>query len=101
MNTIRKIVVFAVLVVFVLIAAVFAYGNRDSIAVDIGFVRLENVSMTVAFTVTFALGAVFGLLCAGVALLISAKEKHSLRRRLRSTEAELGALRSLPLQDAN
>jgi hypothetical protein len=88
-------------VVFVLLAAVFAYGNRDPIAVDIGFIRLENVSMTLAFAVTFALGSVFGLLCAGFALLMSAQEKRRLRRRLRSTEAELGALRSMPLQDAN
>jgi uncharacterized membrane protein YciS (DUF1049 family) len=101
MSTLRKIVALSIFLVFVLAAAVFAYGNRDLIAIDIGFVRLENVSMTVAFAVTFACGAIFGLLCAGFALLKTAQEKRGLRKKLRLTEAELSALRSIPLQDAN
>lgn len=101
MATLRKLIVFAVFIVFVLAAAVFAYGNRDPIAIDIGFMRLESVSMTLAFAVTFALGSFFGVLCAGLALLGMIRERRRLRRELRSAEAEISSLRSMPLQNAN
>jgi len=99
--TLRKLIILALFIVFVLAAAVFAYGNREPIAIDLGFMRLDGVSMTVAFTVAFAVGCVFGLLCAGLALLAMAREKRRLRRELRSAEAEISSLRSMPLQNAN
>lgn len=101
MGTLRKLIILVLFIVFVLAAAVFAYGNREPISVDLGFMRLEEVSMTVAFAAAFAVGCVFGLLCAGLALLGMAREKRQLRRELRSAEAEISSLRSVPLQDAN
>lgn len=101
MATLRRLIILAVFTLFVLAAALFAYTNRDPISVDIGFMRLEDVSMTVAFAVAFAVGSAFGVLCAGIALLSMAREKRQLRRELRSAEAELSNLRSMPLQDAN
>jgi lipopolysaccharide assembly protein A len=97
----RKLIIFAVIAVFVLIAAVLTYGNREPISIEIGVMRIEEVSLTVAFAVAFALGALFGILCAGIALLRVSREKQLLRRELRSAEAELSSLRSMPLQDAN
>lgn len=97
----RKLVVLVVFALFVLIAAMFAYGNPDPISIDIGLFRLDDVSMTVAFACAFGLGAMFGVLCAALALLRMAREKHQLRRDLRYAEAELSSLRSMPLQDAN
>ena len=101
MATVRKLMILAVIAIFVLAAAVFAYGNREPISIDVGFMRFEAVSLAVAFAVTFAIGAVFGIICAGFALLRMAREKRLLRRELRSAEAELSSLRSMPLQDAN
>lgn len=101
LSLLRKLVLIAVFAAFVLAAAMFAYGNPDPINIDIGLVRIENVSMTVAFAGAFALGSAFGLLCAGLALLRMAREKRQLRRELRFAEAELSNLRSMPLQDAN
>jgi uncharacterized integral membrane protein len=97
----RKLMYVVAAVLLVLAAVLFAYGNPDPISVDIGLVRFENVSMTVAFVCAFALGWVFGLVCAGVALLRMAGEKRQLRRDLRFAETELSSLRALPLHDAN
>ena len=99
--TMRKIGLLLSLLVIVLLASVFTYSNPDTIAVDIGFVRLEEVSMSVAFAVCFAVGWLFGLLSAGIALIRIVSERRQLRRNLRLAEAEVSSLRSLPLHDAN
>ncbi|HEY5566897.1 MAG TPA: lipopolysaccharide assembly protein LapA domain-containing protein [Gammaproteobacteria bacterium] len=101
MATIRRLTYVVIAVLFILAALIFAYGNPDPISVDIGFARFENVSMTVAFVFAFGLGWLFGLVCAGLALLRMARERRDLRRDLRFAEAELSGLRALPLQDAN
>ena len=97
----RKIALFASLLLVVLLAAVFAFNNPGNITVDVGFTRFEEVSVSLAFVVCFAIGWVFGLLSAGVAMLRLAGERRRLRRDLRLAEAEISSLRSLPLHDAN
>jgi uncharacterized integral membrane protein len=97
----RRLAYVVIAVVFVLIAAVFAYGNQEPIAIDIGIMRLEDVSLTVALAITFVAGAVFGGLFSSVAILKHLRERRLLRRELRRTEAELQSLRSLPLHDAD
>ena len=101
MTTVRKTVLLLSVLLVVLFAAVFSYSNPERITVDIGFARLESISMPLAFTVCFALGWAFGLVCAAVALLRMAGERRRLRRELRLAETEISTLRSLPLQDAN
>jgi uncharacterized integral membrane protein len=97
----RRLAYVVIAVVFVLIAAVFAYGNQDPIAIDIGVMRIEDVSLTVALAVTFVAGAVFGGLIASFTILRHVRERRALRRELHRTEAELRTLRSLPLPDAD
>jgi uncharacterized membrane protein YciS (DUF1049 family) len=97
----RRLAIAVIVVIFVLIAAVFAYGNQEPIDLDIGIMRLENVSLTVTLAVTFAAGAVFGGLFSALAMLRHFRERRTLRRELRRTEAELENLRSLPLHDAD
>lgn len=97
----RKIALFLSLLLIVLITAVFAYNNPESITVDIGFTRFEEVSVSLAFVVSFAVGWLFGLLSAGIAVVRMASERRKLRRDLSLAEAEVSTLRSLPLHDAN
>jgi hypothetical protein len=84
-----------------MLAAVFTYNNPEPITVDTGFMRFERVPASIAFGACFALGWLFGVLSAGLALLRMAGERRRLRRDLKFAEAELNSLRSLPLQDAN
>jgi uncharacterized membrane protein YciS (DUF1049 family) len=97
----RKIGLLLSLLVIALLAVIFTYSNPDSITVDIGFVRLEEVSMSLAFAVCFAFGWLFGLFSAGIAVMRIVSERRKLRRNLRLAEAEVTSLRSLPLHDAN
>jgi uncharacterized integral membrane protein len=99
--TLRRIVFAVVVLLFVLLAAVFAYSNPQPIDIDIGLVRLEQVPMSIAFAGVFAFGWLFGLISAGLALLRSAGEKRRLRKELKYAESELSTLRGLPSQDAH
>ena len=99
--TMRKIGLLVSLVVVALLAAIFTYNNPDSISVDIGFVRFDEVSMSLAFAVCFAAGWLFGLFSVGIAVIRIVSERRQLRRNLRLAEAEVTSLRSLPLHDAN
>lgn len=101
MSILRKIFVLGLVVLFFAIAAIFAYSNPDPIAVDIGFVRFESVSMALAFACAFALGWLFGLITAAIAVLRMRHERQRLRRDLRIAETEVSTLRSLPMNDAN
>ena len=92
----RTVALGAIVVLFVIVAAVLAYGNQDPISLDIGLIRLDNASMTVVLAVTFAAGAAFGGLFFGLALLRHYRQRSALRRELRRVEAELERLRGLP-----
>jgi xanthine/uracil/vitamin C permease (AzgA family) len=74
----RRLAFIFLLVVLMLLAAMFAYSNPQPIDVDIGLVRIEQISMALAFAVVFICGWLFGLLT-----------------------AELSTLRGAPLQDAH
>jgi uncharacterized integral membrane protein len=99
--TVRKTVLVVSLLLVALLTAVFAYNNPDTVALDVGFTRLEGVSIVVAFAICFAVGWLFGLITAGLALFRMSREKRRLRRDLKLAEAEVSSLRSYPLQDAN
>ncbi len=101
MATVRKTVLVVSLLLVALLTAVFAYNNPDTVALDVGFTRLEGVSIVVAFAICFAVGWLFGLITAGLALFRMSREKRRLRRDLKLAEAEVSSLRSYPLQDAN
>lgn len=97
----RRLAIVAIAVLFVLIAAVFAYGNQEPIDLDIGIIRLEGVSLTVVLALTFTLGACFGAFISAGAMLKHYRERRALRRELRRTETELKNSRSLSLPDAD
>lgn len=101
MTALRRVLLVALLAVVVLAAVLFAYGNPEPISVDLGFTRLEQVPAAAAFASAFAVGWLFGLICAGLALLKLAADRRRLRRELRFAEAEVRSLRSMPLQDAH
>ena len=91
MLTVRRLVFATVLLSLMLLTGVFAYSNPQPIAVDVGLVRFEQVSMAVAFAVALALGWLLGVLSAGLALWRSAGDKRRLKQDLNYAEAELRA----------
>ena len=91
----------AILIVLIcLLMATFTYNNKGMIDIDLAFAEV-NTSIPLAFTVTFALGWLFGILCLGFFALKLLNDRRVLRRSLRMTESEVSSLRNLPLTDAD
>jgi uncharacterized integral membrane protein len=88
-----------VILVFV-VMLVFTSSNPGFVDVDLFFLTVRP-SVALAFSVTFVIGWVFGLLCTTVFILRLVNERRQLRRALRHSESEVSSLRNLPLADAD
>ena len=91
----------AILIVFIVIVmATFTANNTGMIDIDLAFTTITT-SIPLAFTVTFALGWLFGVLSLGFYAIKLVNERRLLRRSLRMRESEVSSLRNLPLSDAD
>ena len=91
----------AILIILIAIVMLaFTLGNTGMIDIDLMFTTVTT-SIPLAFTVAFALGWLFGILCLGFFALKLVNERRIMRRSLRITESEVSSLRNLPLSDAD
>ena len=96
----KRIGLLILVVAIVVIMATFTANNTGMVDIDLAFTKVTT-SIPLAFTVTFALGWLFGILCLGFFALKLVNERRVLRRSLRVTESEVSSLRNLPLSDAD
>ena len=96
----KRIGLAIVIVVIVIVMATFTANNTGMIDIDLAFAEITT-SIPLAFTVTFALGWLFGLLSLAFYVLKLVNERRMLRRSLRMSENEVSSLRNLPLSDAD
>ena len=89
------------LVVFIfLLMLVFTSSNPGYVDLDLFFITVRP-SIPLAFSVSFVLGWLFGLLCTTFFIVKLINERRQLRRSLRQSESEVSSLRNLPLSDAD
>jgi uncharacterized integral membrane protein len=85
-----------------IIVAMFAFASVNSGEIDVDLLfRTVTTSVPLAFTVAFAIGWLFGLLCTGLWAMRLIRERRQLRRSLKLSESEVTSLRNLPLTDAD
>jgi putative membrane protein len=100
MLMLKRIGLAILIVLIVILMATFTANNTGMIDIDLAFAKITT-SIPLAFTVTFALGWLFGVLCLGFFALKLINERRVLRRSLRMRESEVSSLRNLPLSDAD
>ena len=96
----KRIGLAILIVLIVIVMATFTANNTGMIDIDLAFASITT-SIPLAFTVTFALGWLFGVLSLGFYALKLVNEHRVLRRSLRMRESEVSSLRNLPLSDAD
>jgi uncharacterized integral membrane protein len=96
----KRIAVLVLFLVILVIMLVFTRLNPGLVEVDLAFGTVES-SIPLAFTVAFAMGWLFGLLCTAIFVARLVNERRQLRKTLRLSESELHSLRNLPLADAD
>jgi putative membrane protein len=96
----KRIGLAILIVLIVVVMATFTANNTGMIDIDLAFIEITT-SIPLAFTVAFAVGWLFGVLCIGFFALKLVNERRVLRRSLKMTESEVSSLRSLPISDAD
>jgi len=96
----KRIGLAILILLIVIVMATFTANNTGMIDIDLAFTEVHT-SIPLAFTVTFAMGWLFGILCLGFYALKLLNDRRILRRTLRMSESEVSSLRNLPLSDAD
>jgi uncharacterized integral membrane protein len=96
----KRIAVIVLVVIIFAAMLVFTYHNKGTVDVDL-ILTTVTTSVPVAFTIAFAIGWLFGILCMGAWALRLINDRRNLRRSLRISESEVSSLRNLPLTDAD
>ena len=96
----KRIGLAILIVLIVIVMATFTANNTGMIEIDLAFAKLTT-SIPLAFTITFAIGWLFGVLSLGFYVIRLVNERRLLRRSLRMRESEVSSLRNLPISDAD
>ena len=96
----RNLIFVLLIVSVLLLAIIFAALNPGTIELDYAFGETE-IQKSLALTMAFGVGWIFGLLCAGIVVLKAIFERRKLRKSLHLAEAEVKTLRSMPIHDAD
>jgi len=89
------------LVLIILVAMLtFTALNSGTIDLDLAFFA-GTYPISVVLVVIFVVGTLFGMLCMTAFVFRLVKERHTLRRSLRTSESEVSSLRNRPLSDAD
>ena len=97
---VKKTAVIILFLVILMIMLVFTRLNPGLVEIDLAFGTVES-SVPLAFTVTFVMGWLFGLLCTAIFAARLVSERRNLRKQLRNSETEVHTLRNLPIIDAD
>ena len=96
----KRIAVIVLVVIIFAAMLVFTYHNKGTVDIDL-ILTTVTTSVPVAFTIAFAIGWLFGILCMGAWAFRLINDRRNLRRSLRVSESEVTSLRNLPLNDAD
>jgi lipopolysaccharide assembly protein A len=97
---VRRIILPLLLFAVLVMAVLFAALNPGAIDVDFGLFE-TRMQKSLALSLAFAAGWIFGILCLAVVLVRMVMERRRLRKALRLAEAEVHTLRSMPAAHAD
>ena len=94
----KRIVIFTVLLLVILIGLSFALMNADMASLNFYFGKIE-APLSLVMVIALALGAVMGVLASMWVVIAQKRELSKLRKAVKITEKEIANLRSLPMKD--
>lgn len=94
----RFIIYLLLILLVALTGASFASLNQGNVRLDLAFSVVET-RLSLAFSLTFLLGWLVGLLTLSGGMLKLLNDRRKLRRSVKLAEAEVSNLRRLPMQD--
>ena len=96
----KRIIIFAILLLVTLLGLTFALMNADFVRLNYYFGEIR-APLSLVVVLAIALGAFLGVL-ASMGMIIGQKhEITKLRKLIKTTEKEVSNLRSLPMKDSH
>ena len=96
----KRIGIVILIILTFLLMLWFTNRNPGVVTLDLAFGTVQP-SIPLAFSVTFVIGWIFGLMCTSMFIFRLINERRRLRRALSNSESEVSSLRNLPLTDAD
>lgn len=96
----KRVGLVVLLILIFVLMVLFTAANPGDISLSLLHFEI-SAPVSLAFTVAFTTGWIFGIVCMGLYALKIANERRMLRRSLRMSEDEISSLRNLPLSDAD
>lgn len=93
-----RFIKFIVVILIMMVGAVFAVLNADSVEINYYFGSRE-LPLSLILTITLGLGLVLGILAGMGRVLGLKREINALRKRSQMVNEEVNNLRALPLKD--
>ncbi len=84
--------------IVVAIGVTFSILNADPVDLELYFVTLNTVPLSLILVVTLAIGAVLGLIASLSVVLRLKRENSRLRREVKMKEKEVMNLRNIPIK---
>ncbi len=98
MRWIKLLIVAALVLLIAAYGVLFSIENDTAVAVNLLFLQLPELQLSLWLLAAFALGGVGGLLAGSVGLLRARAQHLAVSRRLLKAERELDTLRGGPLK---
>lgn len=93
-----KFIYTILLIIFVVIAVVFAISNSENVIVDY-YWGTNNMPLSLALSISLVLGCLLGILASLKSILSAKYEIRSLKKEVKTANKEIANLRSIPIKD--
>jgi putative membrane protein len=82
------------------VGILFTVHNTEPVAIDLVFVQLPEMTLSLWLIIAFLLGGVVGLLLSGVTILTLRTRLRSAQRKVSASRQEIEKLRAAALKDS-
>ncbi|WP_136680128.1 LapA family protein [Neptunomonas sp. XY-337] len=100
MRWLKTLIVLLLSVVILMVGIMFTIHNTDKVAIDLVFITLPEMSLSLWLIAAFVLGGFLGFMLSSVAIVALKTRLMGARRRAAANSRELDQLRNAALKDA-
>ncbi len=100
MRWLKTLLVGVLCIVVVFVGMQFTFHNTDKVAIDLVFMQLPEMSLSLWLIAAFGLGGLMGVVLSVGTVVLLRTRLGSVRRRMTTAQKELDQLRTAALKDA-
>ncbi len=100
MSWLKTLLAAVIGLIILAVGILFTVHNTEPVAIDLVFVQLPEMTLSLWLIIAFLLGGVVGLLLSGVTILTLRTRLRSAQRKVSASRQEIEKLRAAALKDS-